>query len=261
MVLRALTKSESADHHPNLGEAIPEAMLRVITDQINADWRDIAGYGLRENTRYEHSSALQQEFGYRPFMGAARAEMERWLTGGALTACDGADLADAFMAVLREAGVISPSPSTFERLCAAALIEAERRVVRSLSGALGPHHVAALNDLLAMPSDARLTPLGALRSAAGGTEITRLHDLLDRLDRLRALGLPPIPSDAPMPRVARLAKECERLSVAHLREMNAARRAALLAVRLRRRCPAARHGRRDRRGARPDRKLVQARRR
>ena len=210
------------------GEAIPEAMLRVIADQIDADWRDIAGYGLRENTRYEHSSALQQELGYRPFMGAARTELERWLAGAALMTCDGADLADAFMAALRDARVIAPSSSTFERLCAVALVEAERQVLRMLAGALGPHHVAALDDLLALPEEARLTPLGALRAAPASAGTVGFHDLLDRLDQLRALGLPPMPSATPMPRVTRLAQECARITVAHLREMNTARRSALL---------------------------------
>lgn len=210
------------------GEAIPEAMLRVIADQIDTDWRDIAGYGLRENTRYEHSAALQQELGYRPFMGAARAELERWLAGAALMTCDGADLADAFMTALRDARVIAPSPSTFERLCAAALVEAERQVSRILVGALGPHHVAALDDLLVLPEEARLTPLGALRAAPASAGTAGLHDLLNRLDQLRALGLPSMPSAAPMPRVTRLAQECARITDTHLREMNAARRSALL---------------------------------
>jgi hypothetical protein len=52
-------------------------MLRVIADQVDADWRDIEGYGLRENTRYEHSAALQSELGYRSFLGAARTAMLR----------------------------------------------------------------------------------------------------------------------------------------------------------------------------------------
>lgn len=75
------------------GGVIPEAMLRVIADQVDADWRDIEGYGLRENTRYEHSAALQSELGYRPFLCAARAAMLRWLEQAALTASGGADLA------------------------------------------------------------------------------------------------------------------------------------------------------------------------
>ena len=86
------------------------------------------------NTRYEHFSTLQQELGYRPFLGAARAELERWLAAAALMTCDGADLADAFMKALRDAGIIAPSPSTFDRLVAAALVEAERQVLRMLAG-------------------------------------------------------------------------------------------------------------------------------
>ena len=212
------------------GEVIPEAMLRVIADQIDADLRDIEGYGLRENTRYEHSSALQQELGYRPFIGAARMEMERWLATAALIASGGADLAERFMDALRAQKIIAPSPSIFERLCAKALVEAERWVMRRVAGSLASHHVGALNGLLTLAPEDRLTPLGALRSPVSGSGVADFLDLVARLDRLRNLGLPPIPADVPASRVARLARECERLSVAHLREMNPSRRAALLAA-------------------------------
>lgn len=167
--------------------------------------RVIAGHGLRGNTRYEHSSALRRELGYRPSMGAARAGLERRLAGAAPMTCDGADLADAFMAALRDARVIAPSSSTFERLRAEALVEAERRVSRMLAGALGPHHVAALDDLLALPEQGRLTPSGALRAAPASAGTAGFHDLLDRLGQLRALGPPPPPAAPPMPRVTDVA--------------------------------------------------------
>jgi hypothetical protein len=116
--LLALARIGPDEHHPAVAEP---------------DLRHLHRHG---DTLYEHSSALQQELGYRPFMGAARAELERWLAGAALMTCDGTDLADAFMAALRDARVIAPSSSTFERLCAVALVEAERQVLRMLAGAV-----------------------------------------------------------------------------------------------------------------------------
>lgn len=210
------------------GEVIPEAMLRVIADQVDADWRDIEGYGLRENTRYEHSAALQSELGYRPFLGAARAAMLRWLEQAALTASGGADLAEAFMAALRAEKIIAPAPSTFERLCARAMVEAERFVLRRIGGVLAPHHAAALAGLLEIEPGTRLTPLAGLRSPLGGSGVGDFRELVARVERVRGLGLPAVPADIPPRRLTALARECERVSVAHLREMNAARRNALL---------------------------------
>lgn len=83
------------------GEFIPESMLRAIGGQVGEAWRGIEGYGLRENTRYEHSAALQAEFGYRPFMGAVRAEMIRRLDAAALEITDASALAESFIATLR----------------------------------------------------------------------------------------------------------------------------------------------------------------
>ena len=44
----------------------------------------LADYAFRENTRYEHSAALQDALGYRPFEGRARREAEAWLDQAAI---------------------------------------------------------------------------------------------------------------------------------------------------------------------------------
>lgn len=212
------------------GEVVPEAMLRVIADQIEADWRAIEGYGLRENTRYEHSSALQAELGYRPFIGAARKDMVQWLGEAAMTAANGLDLSAAFMVALRASKIIAPGPSTFERLCANALVMAERRVQACIIGALSPQQQRALERLLALEAGRRLTPLGALRRPVGARGPNELRELVDLLDSLRTLTLPESFDGVPAPRLAQLARECERVSVAHLRAMTPGRRIALLAA-------------------------------
>lgn len=212
------------------GEVVPEAMLRVIADQIEADWRDIEGYGLRENTRYEHSSALQTELGYRPFIGAGRRDMLGWLEEAAMTAANGLDLSTAFMTALRAAKIIAPGPSTFERLCAAALVTAERHVQTRITGALSPAQQRSLQQLLELEPGERLTPLGALRRPHGGQGPNDLKELVGRVETLRAVAAPKTFEDVPALRLAQLARECERVSIAHLREMRHGRRMALLAA-------------------------------
>ena len=48
------------------GEVIPEAMLAFVGAQIGLSGEALAGYGERGATRYQHSVALQQLYGYRP---------------------------------------------------------------------------------------------------------------------------------------------------------------------------------------------------
>jgi Domain of unknown function (DUF4158) len=43
----------------------------------------LAGYGEREATRYQHSVALQQLYGYRPFEGVVRKDTLTWLRAAA----------------------------------------------------------------------------------------------------------------------------------------------------------------------------------
>ena len=210
------------------GELIPEAMLRAIAGQIGEGWRGIEGYGVRENTRYEHSAALQAEFGYRPFIGAARAEMIRRLDAAALEITDAHALAESFMATLRAGKVIAPAPSTFEKLCSSAVIKAERVVIKRLIAGLSPRHVAAFDQLLQVAPGARLTPLGGLRAPIGAVGAAGFRDLVARIVSLRALGPPKTPGDVSPKQIAKLGRECERISVGHLGAMAPPRRYALL---------------------------------
>src|SRR5215213_1738335 len=54
------------------GEVIPEPMLGFIGAQLGLTAEELAAYGTRRETRYEHSAALQDLYGYRPFEGRAR---------------------------------------------------------------------------------------------------------------------------------------------------------------------------------------------
>jgi hypothetical protein len=70
------------------GETIPEAMLAFVGAQLGFAAEELASYGGRRETRYEHSAALQELYGYRPFEGQARREMLLWLASAAEAATD-----------------------------------------------------------------------------------------------------------------------------------------------------------------------------
>lgn len=210
------------------GEIIPAAMLRVVADQVRGDWRDIESCGLRENTRYEHSSALQHELGYRPFAGAARRSMQAWLDAAAIYIVDGPALATAFAEEFRNARVIVPAASTFERLCARALVAAEKQCIERINTHFDSRQLKALLSLLDTGDGGTLSRLAWLRAPVVGRGLGDLRGLVNRLATLRALGLPDVPTDIPRVRLSRLAQECTRISVPHLSEMTLSRRIALL---------------------------------
>jgi TnpA family transposase len=61
------------------GELIPPQMLAFVGAQLGVPADELAEYGARSETRYQHSAALQHIYGYRPFEGQARSQMLEWL--------------------------------------------------------------------------------------------------------------------------------------------------------------------------------------
>ena len=106
------------------GEVIPEPMLGFIGAQLGLTAEELAAYGTRRETRYEHSAALQGLYGYRPFEGRARREMLLWLAPAAEAATDNAGLAAGLVGEMRAWRIIVPGPATVERACADALVQA-----------------------------------------------------------------------------------------------------------------------------------------
>src|SRR3712207_7387322 len=102
------------------GELIPAPVVAFVAEQVGADPATLADYAFRENTRYEHSAALQDALGYRPFAGRPRREIEAWLQREAGLASSGGGVAGGPRGRLpRHRGSVS-CVTTLGRLCAAA---------------------------------------------------------------------------------------------------------------------------------------------
>ena len=70
----------------SLASASQLPVVAFIAEQIGVQLGTLADYAFRENTRYEHSAALQDALGYRPFAGRPRQEIEAWLDNAAMLA-------------------------------------------------------------------------------------------------------------------------------------------------------------------------------
>lgn len=212
-------------------ELIPDAMLAFVGAQIGLTGDDLLGYGAREATRYQHSTALQRIYEYRPFEGRSRREMTAWLETAAEQARTNDQLAVAFVSELRSRKIIVPGSSTVERLCADALVAAERRIAARIAGRLDIRGRTRLLNLLDETVDQRLTRFVWLRQFEPGANSADVNRLLDRLDVLQDVYLgSDVLDGVPPHRVARLRRQGERYYADGLRDLPEARRLAILAV-------------------------------
>ena len=211
------------------GETIPEAMLAFVGAQIGLTVEELAGYGTRRETRYEHSAALQELYGYRPFEGRARHEISLWLAPAAEAATDNAGLAAGLLNEMRSRRIIVPGPATVERVCADALVQAERRVARRIVDRLARKARRRLDALLDEATEQGVSRFVWLRQFEPGGNSAEMNRLLDRLDVLRALNPPAgVLEGVPAHRVDRLRREGERRYADDLRALGEVRRLAIL---------------------------------
>jgi hypothetical protein len=200
-------------------EMISEPMLAFVGAQIGLTGNDLLGYGEREATRYQHSTALQRIYGYRPFEGRIRQEIAAWLEAAAERARRNDQLAADLVVELRRRKIIVPASSTVERLCADALVAAERRIAGRIAGRLGVGARTRLLCLLNETVDDRVSRFVWLRHFEPGTNSADINRLLDRLDALQALALDRNVLDGiPPHRVARLRRQGERYYADGLRD-------------------------------------------
>lgn len=213
------------------GEVIPEAVSCFIAAQLGLQAEDLIPYAARENTRYEHLGALRKIYGYRMFTGKCAKKMRFWLEQNAEAAHSSEGLVRGFIEECRRRQIIQPSLSTIERLCADALVAAERRIDARIHARLDRRMRATLNALLDEDVDGRISRFVWLRQFAVGKNSADINRLLDRLEFLQGIDLgPDILADIPPHRITRLRRQGERYFTSGLRDITSDRRLAILAV-------------------------------
>lgn len=213
------------------GEVIPLAVTSFLGAQLGIRPDDLAGYAAREETRHEHLAALRDIYGYKMFTGRGARDLKAWLEGAAETARSNEDLARRFVEQCRAAQTILPGITVIERLCADALVAAERRVDARIAGQLDDDMRTRLDALLTEDAGGSVTRFVWLRQFEIGRNSADMNRLLDRLEFLQALELDRgILANVPPHRVARLRRQGERYFAGDLRDISGDRRLAILAV-------------------------------
>jgi len=213
------------------GEVIPEKVLTFIAAQIGVAGDALLSYAVRRQTRQQHMEALRDIYGYKKFAGRGARELRGWLDVQAENARSNEDLARRFVDRCRQTQTILPAISTIERLCADALVAAERCIEARIADRLDQPMRERLDSLLTEMIEGTVSRFVWLRRFEPGNNSAAANRLLDRLEFLSKLGLDPqVLADVPPHRVARLRRQGERYFTDGLRDIGTDRRLATLAV-------------------------------
>ena len=213
------------------GEVIPEAVSAYIAAQLGLKAEDLLPYANRANTRHEHLGALRKIYGYRTFTGKRVKQMTAWLDQQAEAAESGEGLVRAFVEECRARQIILPGVTTIERLCADALVAAERRIENRIAARLESRMRRRLNDLLGEADNGWQSFFLWLRGFDVGKNTADMNRLLDRVEFLKAIDLSPdILDDIPPHRIKTLRRQGERYFTGDLQDISSNRRLAILAT-------------------------------
>ncbi len=213
------------------GEVIPEEITSFLAAQLGLRGEDLGNYAIREETRHEHMAILRDTFGYRAFSGRGARDLKTWLDRQAELATSNEDIARRFVEECRRTQTILPAVTTVERLCADALVAAERRIETRIAQRLADDLCGQFDALLSEHIDDRQTRFVWLRQFEVGNNSAGANRLLDRLEFLHRIELPPdLIAGIPEHRVTRLRRHGERYFADGLRDLPDDRRLAILAV-------------------------------
>lgn len=213
------------------GEVIPSEITEFLAAQLGLNADDLADYAHRAETRREHLADLRRIYGYKMFTGRGARDLTDWLAVEAETAQSNSDLALRFVRRCRRSMMVVPGVTTVERLCADALVAAERRIETRIVDRLDDDTKCKLDGLLSELVDDRITRFVWLRQFEVGGNSADACRLLERLELLQGFNLKPaILGDIPPHRVSRLRRQGERYFADGLRDISSDRRLAILAV-------------------------------
>ncbi len=182
------------------GETIPEPATKFLAAQLGLSPDDLINYAHRAETRREHLVELRSIYGYRMFSGRGARDLKAWLECQAETARSNKDVAEKFVEECRRPQTILSGVSVIERLCADALVAAERRIESRIVDRLCNEMRERLDSFLTEMVDGTVSRFVWLRQFEVGSNSAGASRLLDKLECLQALGLSPdILDDIPPP--------------------------------------------------------------
>lgn len=213
------------------GETIPLEVSQFIAAQLAEKPAALACYAETDVTRRRHLADLRELYGYKMFSGRGARDLKAWLDEQAETAPSNRHLAQKFVDECRRTQTILPGVSVVERLCADALVAAERKIESRIVAQLSSETREQLDALLTEMVDNKVSRFIWLRQFEVGRNSADASRLLDRLEHLQALKVAPsLLVGIPPNQITRLRRQGERYFADGLRDITSDRRLAILAV-------------------------------
>ncbi len=210
-------------------EAPLPPLLKLAASQLKVAEECWADYGRRAETRREHMLELQSVFGFRPFAARHYREAGHSLDDLAAQTDKGIVLATALIQSLRHQSILLPAVNVIERICAASITRATRRIYGLLTESLTDIHRSQLDDLLNQRENSNSSTMIWLRQSPGAPSARHILEHINRLNAMEAILLPDgMERQIHQNRLLKLAREGGQMTAQHLRDLETTRRYATL---------------------------------
>ena len=167
-----------------------EPLVQWLAKQLEIPAAPFAGYAQRPQTMTDHGRLLATILGLRPPGNSDLPPMIEAAAQAAWSTDRGLPIAAAVVCALRTANIILPASSVIERVAIAGRARARRRATDALLAGVSDEQMAKLDRLLARDAAVDMTPFGWLKAMPVAPTADNVRELLDRLRRVRDIGLP-----------------------------------------------------------------------
>src|SRR6516225_9393506 len=217
-----------------INERPPAPLISFVAEQIDVRPESIDDYLISGQNRRRHAAELQDRLRLRPFGKHPAGELASSLLPHAIECDRLAVLAGLVIQECLQRGIVVPSPRSLERLCVDLRHQARREIERQLIGGLLAEQRRRLDALTERRAESGQSWLVWLRQIPGAAKPAAMLGLIERLNRVRAIGIDPARGHRVYQgRLAQLAREAGRTTIQHIAGYERQRRhATLVAVTL-----------------------------
>ncbi len=207
----------------------PEPLVIWLATQLGIPAAAFAAYARRPQTMTDHARRLAMTLELRAPVAADWVPMIEAAAQAAWATDRGQPIVAAVIAALRTAGIILPPAAVIERAAIAGRARARKRATDALLVGVTEEQLAKLDRLLVLDGSVGMTPFAWLKAMPIAPKADHVGELLDRLGRVREIGLPPdISERAAAERLRQFVREGYAADAHQLGRYTAHRRRAIL---------------------------------